>query len=410
MRFSQTLRVALEAVRLNRMRSALTILGIMIGIASVVLTVGLGLGAQQQVKDQISALGSNLLIVSPGSSTSSAGVRSGAGTATTLTRADAEALSDASVAPSIGAVAPVASTSQSLVAGSTTWTSTVYAITPDWQSVRDRSLASGRFLTQADLAAGNKVVILGSETASELFSARSPVGQSVTINGTSFTVIGVMNSSGSSSSSTSSDDDMVLMPWTTAAAAVGTSATTVSTIYLQARDSDALSAAYQEADAALMTRHRVGSDDDADFSIASQQSLVSAATSTGRTMTILLGGIAAISLVVGGIGVMNIMLVSVSERTREIGLRKALGARPAAIRNQFLVEAGVLGLAGGLLGLGIAALGSWLLPKAIGQPVTLAWWAALGSLAVAVGVGLVAGVYPAGRAAKLAPIDALRRE
>ncbi|WP_257477341.1 ABC transporter permease [Acidipropionibacterium jensenii] len=410
MRFSQTLQVALEAVRLNRMRSLLTVLGIMIGIASVILTVGLGLGAQKQVKDEIAALGSNLLIVSPVSTTSSSGVRGGFGTATTLTRADAEALTDSTVAPSISAVAPVASASESLAAGSTTWTSTVHAITPDWLTVRSRSLTSGRFITTSDLSQQNKVVVLGSDTAEELFSGQSPVGQSVTINGGSFTVIGVMASSGSTSTSSTSDDDMVLMPWTTASAAVGTSATTVSTIYLQARDQDALSSAYQEADAALLTRHKVGTGDDADFTITSQQSLVSTATSTDRTMTILLGGVAAISLVVGGIGVMNIMLVSVSERIREIGLRKALGAKPAVIRSQFLVEAGALGLAGGLLGLAIAALGSWLLPKMIGQPVTLAWWAAVGSLLVAVGVGLAAGVYPAGRAAKLAPIDALRRE
>lgn len=226
MRFSQTLQVALEAVRLNRMRSLLTVLGIMIGIASVILTVGLGLGAQKQVKDEIAALGSNLLIVSPGSTTSSSGVRGGFGTATTLTRADAEALTDSTVAPSISAVAPVASASESLAAGSTTWTSTVYAITPDWLTVRSRSLTSGRFITTSDLSQQNKVVVLGSDTAEELFSGQSPVGQSVTINGGSFTVIGVMASSGSTSTSSTSDDDMVLMPLTTASAAVGTSATT----------------------------------------------------------------------------------------------------------------------------------------------------------------------------------------
>ncbi len=410
MRFSQTFRIALEAVRLNRLRSILTVLGIMIGIASVILTLGLGLGAQQEVKDEIASLGSNLLIVSPGSTTSSSGVRGGFGSATTLTRADAAALADSSVAPSIAAVAPVTSSSQSLAAGSTTWTSTVYAITPDWLTVRNRTLASGRFITNSDVSEQNKVIVLGSDTAEELFSEQSPVGQTVTISGGSFTVIGVLNSSGSSSSSATSDDDMVLMPWTTAAASVGTSATTVSSIYLEARDGDTLASAYQEANAALLTRHTVTATDEADFTITTQQSLVSAATSTDRTMTVLLGGIAAISLIVGGIGVMNIMLVSVSERIREIGLRKALGAKPAVIRNQFLTEAAVLGFAGGVLGLAVAALGSWLLPKFITQPVTLAWWAALGARVVAVGVGLVAGVYPASRAAKLAPIDALRRE
>lgn len=407
MRWTQTLRVALEAVRLNRTRSLLTVLGIMIGIASVTLTVGFGLGAQQQVKDQISALGSNLLIISPGSATTD-GIRGGFGSATTLTRSDAEALASSEVAPSISGVAPVASTSQSLTAGATTWTSQVVAATPSWVEVRSREVSSGRFLTDEDVADNARVVVLGPETAEELFGGRA-IGQTVTIASTDFTVIGVLAASGTASE-TSSEDDIVLMPWSTAAITVGTSASTVSTIYVTAADEDHLSAAYQEASAALGTRHGLTADDDADFQITTQESIVSAVTSTDRTMTVLLGGIAAISLLVGGIGVMNIMLVSVSERVREIGLRKALGARPRTIRNQFLAEAAVLGLTGGLVGLGIAALGAWLLPALIDQPVTLAWWAVVGSLAVAVGVGLAAGVYPAGRAAKLAPIDALRRE
>ncbi len=408
MQLKATFQVAFEAVRLNRMRSILTVLGIMIGIASVTLTVGLGLGAQDEVKQQINALGSNLLIISPGSSTSG-GVRGGFGTATTLTRADAVALAAAEVAPDVAAVAPVASTSQSLAAGTTTWTSSVVAVTPQWQGVRSRTLASGRFITEADLTNQNKVIVLGATTAEELFSGAGPVGSTVTIAGTDFTVIGVLESTGSSSSS-SSEDDTVAMPWTTAATTVGTSATTVSTIYLQAVDDSSLSAAYQQAHTALLTRHGLTASDDADFTITSQESIVEAATATDRTLTILLGGIAAISLVVGGIGVMNIMLVSVSERIREIGLRKALGAKPQVIRNQFLTEAGILGLAGGVLGLAVAALGAATLPALIDQPVTLAWWAAAGSLVVAIGVGLVAGVYPAGRAARLAPIDALRRE
>ncbi|HMR48860.1 MAG TPA: ABC transporter permease [Arachnia sp.] len=407
MRGTQTLRVALEAVRLNRTRSLLTVLGIMIGIASVTLTVGFGLGAQQQVRDQISALGSNLLIISPGSATTD-GVRGGFGSATTLTRADAEALSSPEVAPSISGVAPVASTSQSLAAGSVTWTSQVVAATPSWLEVRSREVSLGRFLTDDDVAGNARVVVLGPETAEELFGGRA-VGQTVTIANTDFTVVGVLAASGTASE-TSSEDDVVLMPWSTASLTVGTSASTVSTIYVTASDEDHLSAAYQEASAALSTRHGLTADDDADFQITTQESIVSAVTSTDRTMTVLLGGIAAISLLVGGIGVMNIMLVSVSERVREIGLRKALGARPRTIRNQFLAEAAVLGLTGGLVGLGIAALGAWLLPALIDQPVTLAWWAVVGSLAVAVGVGLAAGVYPAGRAARLAPIDALRRE
>jgi len=408
MRARETLQVALEAVRLNRMRSILTVLGIMIGIASVTLTVGLGLGAHDQVKQQINALGSHLLIVSPGSSTAG-GIRGGFGSATTLTRADAVTLAADEVAPDVAAVAPVASTSQSLAAGTTTWTASVVAVTPEWQAVRSRTLASGRFITEADIAHQSKVIVLGATTAEELFSGTSPVGSTVTIAGADFTVVGVLESTGSTSA-TSSEDDTVLMPWTTAATTVGTSATTVTTIYLQAADDASLSAAYQQANAALLTRHGLTASDDADFTITTQESIVEAATATDRTLTILLGGIAAISLVVGGIGVMNIMLVSVSERIREIGLRKALGAKPQVIRHQFLTEAGILGLAGGVLGLGVASLGAATLPALIDQPVTLAWWAAAGSLVVAIGVGLVAGVYPADRAARLAPIDALRRE
>jgi putative ABC transport system permease protein len=303
----------------------------------------------------------------------------------------------------------VSTSSQVLTAGSTTWTSSVVAATPSWESVRARTLSSGRFLTDSDIIDRSKVVVLGSDTAAELLSGFGGVGQTVSINGTDFTVIGLLAASGSSSSATS-DDDMAVMPWTTAADVVGTSATTVSTIYLEAASSDSLTAAYQEADAALTSLHNITGSDSADFTISSQQSIVEAATATDRTLTILLGGIAGISLLVGGIGVMNIMLVSVSERVREIGLRKALGATPRVIRRQFLMEATTLGLAGGVLGLGIGALGAYLLPKLINQPVTLSLWASAAALVVAVGVGLVAGVYPAGRAAKLAPIDALRRE
>jgi putative ABC transport system permease protein len=275
--------------------------------------------------------------------------------------------------------------------------------------VRSRTLSVGSFITDDDVLNRAKVVVLGSSTADELFGGRGGIGQSVTINGSSYTVVGILASSGSSSE-TSSDDDMVLMPWTTAATTLGTSASTVSTVYVTAASADLLSAAYQEATAALNTRHGIVSGDDADFSISTQESIVEAATSTDRTMTILLAGVAAISLLVGGIGVMNIMLVSVTERIREIGLRKALGAKPDTIRTQFLMEAATLGLLGGFLGLGIAVIGAAVLPDLIDQPVQLVWWAVAGSLAVAVGVGLVAGVYPAGRAAKLAPIDALRHE
>jgi putative ABC transport system permease protein len=407
MRWTETLRIALEAVRTHRLRSLLTVLGIWIGIASVTLTVGLGQGAQQEVRAQINSLGSNLLVISPGSSTTG-GIRGGRGSATTLTTADAAALASPEVAPDIARVAPVSSSSQVLSVGATTWTTTAVATTADWSTVRARTVSSGRFFTTPEVDTAANVIVLGETTAAELFSAQSPVGQTVVINGNEFTVIGVLTATGSTG--ITDEDDQAILPETTAAQRFATStAGAVSTIYLEAASEDTLSAAYQEAYAALLTRHNVTADT-IDFSIASQQSLVQAATATDRTLTILLGGIAGISLLVGGIGVMNIMLVSVSERVREIGLRKALGAKPSTIRAQFLMEATILSLAGGVLGLGVGYVGAVVLPKFIGQPVTLSIPASLGALAVALAVGLVAGVYPASRAAGLAPIDALRSE
>jgi putative ABC transport system permease protein len=407
MRWTETWRIALEAVRTHRLRSLLTVLGIWIGIASVTLTVGLGQGAQQAVRAQINSLGSNLLIVSPGSSTSG-GVRGGRGTATTLTLDDAAALADPQVAPDVAAVAPVSTGSQVLTVGTTTWTTSTVGTTPAWPAVRARTLSAGRFFTQSESDTAAPVMVLGATTADELFGVRNAVGSTVTIGGQAFTVIGVLASTGSSGAI--DQDDQAVLPYSTAQQRLGSSAPgTVSSIYLQATAADRLSAAYQQAYAALMTRHDVTADT-ADFSISSQQSLVQAATATDQTLTILLGGIAGISLLVGGIGVMNIMLVSVTERIREIGLRKALGATPRVIRSQFLLEATTLSLAGGVLGLVTGYVGAVVLPSLINQPVTLSLPASLGALVVALAVGLVAGVYPATRAARLAPIDALRSE
>ncbi|HEY2831660.1 MAG TPA: ABC transporter permease [Sporichthyaceae bacterium] len=402
-----TTRTALEAIRSHRMRSCLTMIGILIGIAAVTVTVGLGQGAQKQVRDSIDALGSNLLIVSPGSSTTSTGFRGGRGSATTLTISDATTLSSIQVAPDVSGVAAVSTTSGSLQAGSTTWTSPVYGTTPSYLTVRARTLSEGRFITDADLANSNSVIVLGPDTASELFSGRDPVGESVTISGSTFTVIGVLTASGSTSST--SEDDEVIMPQSTYATRIasGTNRSSVSTLYVQAASRAQLSAAYQEVNAALATNHAVTTAT-ADFTITSQQSLVTAANSTNKTLTVMLAGIAAISLLVGGIGVMNIMLVSVTERTKEIGLRKSLGATPRAIRTQFLTEAGTLGLTGGALGLGLGLGLAGALPSMIDQPVTVSTSVALGSLVVSLAIGATAGVYPAARAARLTPIDALR--
>jgi len=410
MSWLDTLRTGLEAVRTHRLRSGLTVLGIMIGIAAVILTVGLGQGAQDQISSQINALGTNLLTISPGSSTSSSGIRGGFGSASTLTETDATALSSKTVAPDINAVAPVLSSSETLTAGSSNWTSTVVGTTPSWETVRSRSVTQGRFIVNQDVTDHTAVAVLGSDTAAELFSRVDPVGQTVNVNGVPMTVIGVLNSVGSSSSSTGTNqDDQVIVPMSTASQRLFGS-TALSSILIQSTSSSTLTAAYQEANTELLALHGITTASNADFTIASQASLVTTATSVDHTLTILLGGIAAISLLVGGIGVMNIMLVSVTERIREIGLRKALGATPPLIRRQFLLEASVLGLAGGALGAILAVAGAALLPHVIGYPIAVSAVASIGALVVAIAIGLVFGVYPASRAARMAPIDALRSE
>jgi putative ABC transport system permease protein len=414
MTWLETFRTGLNGVRSHRLRSALTVLGIMIGIAAVILTVGLGEGAQAQVSSEITSLGTNILTIAPGSSTSSTGIRGGFGTSSTLTTADVAALESKTVAPDIKAVAPMTSSSETLIAGTTNWTTTVVGSTPSWLTVRGRTLAQGRFIDNQDVTDHEAVVVLAATTASELFSRGDPVGQTVDVDDVPLTVIGVLTATGSSgsSSTTSDQDDQAIVPITTAAERIfgGTSRNSVSSIVVQARTSADLTAAYQEANHELLALHGITDATDADFTITSEQSLLSTATSVDRTLTILLGGVAGISLLVGGIGVMNIMLVSVTERIREIGLRKALGATPRLIRRQFLVEASVLGLIGGALGALIGIVGAIVLPSWIGDPISIsAPYTAL-ALLVALGIGVSFGVYPASRAAHLAPIDALRSE
>jgi putative ABC transport system permease protein len=410
----ETFRTGLNGVRTHRLRSALTVLGILIGIAAVILTVGLGEGAQAQVSSEITALGSNLLTITPGSTTSAAGIRGGFGTSSTLTTYDATALASKTVAPDIKAVAPITDSSETLTAGTSNWTTSVVGSTPSWITVRGETVAQGRFLDEQDISDHEPVVVLGSVTASELFTRGDPVGQTVDVDGLPLTVVGVLNSVGSStSSSTTSDpDDTAIVPLTTAAQEIfgGTSRNSVSSIIVQGRSSADLTAAYQEADQELLALHGITTASDADFTITSEASVVSTATSVDRTLTILLGGVAGISLLVGGIGVMNIMLVSVTERIREIGLRKALGATPRLIRRQFLVEASVLGLTGGALGAGLGIICAVFLPGVIGDPIAISGWAVALAIVVAMAIGVVFGVYPASRAANLAPIDALRSE
>jgi putative ABC transport system permease protein len=405
-----TFRTAAEAVRSHRLRSLLTMLGILIGITAVVLTVGLGEGARADVQDQINALGTNVLVVSPGSSTSSTGVRGGFGSASTLTVQDADALQNPSAAPDVQTVAPVSSTPSALTFGTTNWTTTLTGTTPAWKVARSRGTTSGRFITAADEHAAAPVVVLGPDTVSELFNNQDPIGQYVSDGGVRLQVVGVLESI--SSSDQTSNNDLAIVPLSTYQQRLvgGANRNSVSSIVVKATSADSLSAAYQETNAILLNLHGVTTATDADFSIATQQSILSASTSVNDTLTVMLGGIAVIALLVGGIGVMNIMLVSVSERIREIGLRKALGARPRMILRQFLVEASIIGFAGGVVGVGLGLLGAVVLPAVSDSRVILSVPVVVASIAVAVGIGILFGVYPASRAARMAPIDALRSE
>ena len=409
MSWFETLRTSWDAIRSHRLRSGLTMLGILIGIAAVILTVGLGEGAQQSVTSAINSLGTNLLVVTPGSTTT-AGVRGGGGTSTSLTVSDSTALGTRTVAPDIQAVAPSNSRSEALTAGSANWTTSVVGTTPDWLGVRARTLAEGRFLTNEDVTTEAADTVLGATTAQQLFGFADPVGRTVTVGSIPFTVVGVLNTVGTSSAQ--NQDDQAVVPISTASDRVfgGSTRTSVQSIYVEATASDTLSAAYQEANQELLTLHHITSPANADFTIASQESLLSTATSVSKTLTILLGGVAALSLLVGGIGVMNIMLVSVTERIREIGLRKALGASPTVIRRQFLVEASVLGLSGGVLGVALGIVGALVLPGLISSTITVSPTATAVAILISIAIGLAFGVYPASRAARLAPIDALRSE
>ncbi len=408
MSLRETFRASIEAIATHRSRSLLTVLGILIGIAAVIVTVGLGEGSQAKVTAAVSSLGSNLLVVSPGSSTGAGGVRGGLGSASTLTLADATALASHIDAPDISAVAPVVQKNESMSAGGNTWSAPVIGTTPPYLGIRSRQISFGNFITQADVTSANEVAVLGTEVSAELFPGQNPVGQTIIINGSSFSVIGLLAAAGSSA--TANQDDQVIVPITTAQSLLigGGNRTSVSQILLQAKSQNSISAAYQEANALLLQAHQITTPSAADFTITPETQLLATATSVSKTLTFLLTGIAAVSLLVGGIGVMNIMLVSVTERIAEIGLRKALGATPRAILRQFLTEALLLGLAGGILGVILGIGASLIVPKLTSNPVALSVSAIIGAVAVAAGIGLTFGVYPASRASRLAPIDALR--
>jgi putative ABC transport system permease protein len=389
----------------HRLRSILTTLGILFGVAAVICTVGIGTASADSVNSRIAALGTNLLTVSPGS-TVSFGVRGGAGSANTLTMDDVAGLEDKQDAPDIDAVAPVVSGTATLVSTSSNESTTVQGTTASWLAANARALSSGIFVTSKEVQKHAQVVVLGATTASDL---NAVVGDQVTMNGNPFQVIGILTSSGSTGFT--NNDDLAVIPITTAQDEItGGSPNSVQRILLSATSSATIGSAYLEADQLLLQTHHITNSASADFNITSASTLASTAASVTTTLTILLASVAAISLLVGGIGVMNIMLVSVTERTQEIGLRKALGATPRDLLRQFLIEAATLSFVGGVLGVGAALLAGFLVPRLANIAVTITATPVIIAVAVAAGVGLIFGVYPAARAARLAPIAALRAE
>ena len=409
------LRTALSSLGANKLRAGLTLLGIVIGVAAVISLMAIGRGVQQTITERIQALGTNLLFVRPGE-TSTRGIGGGQGSAATLTIDDAYALQDSPFAPSISAVAPELSTSAQLVAGRKNTSTTVVGVTPEYQYVRNFPVESGQFISPGHVESNAMVAVLGATVAEDLYGFRSPIGQNVRINGRRFEVIGVLKFKGGSRFF--SFDDRVMVPITTAYYRLSSQRTaqgsiSVQTINVQMEDVSMIDSALGEVATVLRLRHRITGDDD--FTVTNQQETIEALQEATNSFVFFLGAIAGISLLVGGIGIMNIMLVSVTERTREIGIRKAMGAKRRDIMLQFVSEATLLSLGGG----GIGVLLGWLLTvllngrSVIGnspsQTVFNADIAIL-ALAVSAGIGLFFGIYPAMRAARMHPIEALRYE
>jgi len=405
-----SVRIALRALRVNRTRSALTMLGIVIGVAAVIAMVGVGTGATARIQAQIQSIGSNLIIVLPGS-LSSNGVRLGSGAVATLTEDDAKAI--AAECPSVSAVAPSVRGGVQVVYGNNNWATTVQGVTPDYMTIRDYTMLSGLFFTDQDVDAAAKVAVLGETVVKNLFGNSDPTGQVAIIKNVPFTVVGVLTPKGQSPSG-QDQDDIILLPISTAKQKVlGTNkanAKAVSTLMVQASGPAAMDQAQQEMEALLRERHRILEGQEDDFTIRNLTEVFAAQESSAQVMSILLGAIASVSLIVGGIGIMNIMLVSVTERTREIGLRQAVGAKTRDILSQFLVEAVTLSVLGGMIGIVIGLAASALISHFAQWSTQVSPLSILMAFVFSALVGVFFGYYPARKAAYLDPIEALRYE
>lgn len=403
-------RIALRALKVNRTRSALTMLGIIIGVAAVIAMVGVGSGATERIQEQIQSIGSNLIIVLPGS-VSSNGVRLGSGGVATLTEDDARAI--AAECPSVALAAPTVRGGVQVVYGNNNWATTVQGVTPDYMTLRDYTMQSGQFFTAQDVDAAAKTAVLGETVAQNLFGDSNPTGQVVIIKSVPFTVAGVLTPKGQSPTG-QDQDDVILLPISTAVQKVlgvnKANARAVGAVMVQAINPQVMDQAIQEMEALLRERHRILPGLDDDFSIRNLTEVFAAQETSAQVMAILLGAIASVSLIVGGIGIMNIMFVSVTERTREIGLRLAVGAKRKDILSQFLVEAVTLSLVGGLIGIIVGLTASILISDFARWSTDISLLSVLVSFLFSALVGVFFGYYPARKAAFLNPIEALRYE
>ena len=410
MSFLATLRIALAALRVNKLRSALTMLGIIIGVGAVIAMTAIGAGAQARVEDQIKSLGSNLIIVLPGNFTSG-GVRMGSGSQQTLSEDDA--LLMPREIPEIEVAAPQLRGSGQVVFGNSNWSTQILGITPDYLVAREWALSSGREFTQPDLDSSAKVALIGQTVARTLFGESDPVGETIRIRNVPHTIVGLLERKGQSMVG-QDQDDVVLIPISTARKRVlggqQVRARNVGSITVKVRDGADVGHAEQLMRDFLRQRHRLQASTEDDFFVRNLSEVLAAQEASSKVLTILLAAIASVSLVVGGIGIMNIMLVSVTERTREIGLRMAVGARGRDILTQFLVEAVTLSLIGGLIGIVIGAATSVAVGEFAGWRTELGIGAILLAFGFAAAIGVFFGFYPARKAAALAPIDALRHE
>ena len=405
MKINSTLKIAFRALRRNKLRSVLTALGIIIGVGAVIAMVSIGNGAKAQVEAQIASLGENVILIFSGSVTAS-GVHTGWGSAGTLKIEDADAIRRE--VPGVIAVSDEIVSTGQVSAGNQNWFTRIYGESPEYFDIRKWPLSDGAIFSEQDVRSANKVCVIGQTTANQIFGAQNPVGQVLRIKGVPFLVTGVLTPKGLSPQGTD-QDDIVIMPYTSAMKRV-VGGTTLRGIDVQVATTDDLEPAQQQITSLLRQRHNIRPGSDDDFTVRNQQEIAETATATSKVMTLLLGAIASVSLVVGGIGIMNIMLVSVTERTREIGVRLAVGAHGRDILTQFLIEAVTLSAIGGVIGILLGLGTSRVLSVVAHWPTLISIPSIVAAFFVSAAVGIFFGFYPAREAARLDPIEALRYE